>query len=132
MFTNEPINEFELTPDQVRKGDVVAIVGAWDFHRNHGGNYRSKDGQTDVYYYEVWTVAACGKKIARLVKENETYKSNVWIMDREGRPSFQSFICKPENVEAMAAYLHSTDRAAKPSHRLSEMAELKAEVATIK
>jgi hypothetical protein len=120
MYSNEPINNLELTPDRVRKGDTVAIVGNWNGHRHH-----MPAGETmETYYFQIWTVAACGKKIMRLIREGgETLKHNVYIMEREGRPTFQSFICRPEDVEAMAVYLHATNRTALETTELIDETE---------
>jgi len=119
MFVDEPITENELTADQVRKGDVVAIVGPWDFHRHYGGSYRGrKDPETDVYYYEIWTVAACGKQLARLTSETGNLKRNIYVMNRDGRRAFVEFICKPDQVADLVKHLHSTDRAAKPNYKV--------------
>jgi len=104
MKQSSPFILKELRPADVKKGDVINLVGPYN-HFSDGA--RDRNHVMDSYYYETWTVTACGAKLMRLANNEGNRGHKVWIMNRCGEPGFQTYVCRPgdemEIIEAMRA-----------------------------
>lgn len=117
MRHHEPLMTNELLPSDVKKGDVVAVVAPYNFHRA-AKRYPHRDEtviQPDTYYIEYWTVAAIGKQLMRCVNEEtgKTAKRNFYIDTRSAGAElvqgFNAFVTRPEHAKAMVNELFETD-----------------------
>lgn len=107
MRHTSPFIPEELKPADVKKGDVITLAGAY----NHfDDSERNINHVTDSYYFESWTVTACGTKLMRLANAAGNRGHKVWIMDRCGELGFQTYVCRPGDETKIIEGIRAQDR----------------------
>lgn len=110
----------KLTAQNVKKGDTIIEVGAWNFISNWTRHI--KRGNTvieeDIYRTTEWTVHSCGKKQMRLMDVKGMSKKLVYIDDKG---NFSSVITKNYNdAHELAQEMFLSDKYSTNNYTIEE------------
>ena len=118
-----------LNAKTAKKGDVIFLVGPWNFHWNMK---RSEKYSEDVYAYHKWTIHSIGKKVLKLSDEeglrktaSYSYDGNFLIprMIIKGESivyNFSFFAWEEKDIETVVDCMRMADQYARSNFRIEE------------